>query len=67
MVFRVKKCVVRDGVCRNVTNNLNYFLLRDTEGQEKTSCVRLPRIPDWPAANMMLRLDKDFTNKTKVV
>jgi len=37
----------RDGFCRRVTSKLNYFLSRDKKGQEKKSCVRLPRIPDW--------------------
>jgi len=37
----------RDCLCRSVTSKLNYFLPRDTKGQEKKSCVRLPRIPDW--------------------
>jgi len=36
-----------DGFCRSVTSKLNYFLPRDTKGQGKKSCVRLPRIPDW--------------------
>jgi len=39
----------RDGFCRRVTSKLNYFLSRDTKGQENNSCVRLPRIPDWIA------------------
>ena len=47
MVFRVKKCMVRDGDCRSVTSKLNFFLTRDTKGQEKKSCVRLPRILEW--------------------
>jgi len=37
----------RDGFYRSVTSKLNYFLLRDTKGQEKKSCVRLPQISDW--------------------
>jgi len=37
----------RDCLCRSVTSKFNYFLPRDTKGQEKKSCVRLPRIPDW--------------------
>jgi len=37
----------RDGFCRSVRSKLNYFLPRDTKGQEKKSCVRLPRIPGW--------------------
>jgi len=32
MVIQVKKCMLRDGVCRSVTSKLSYFL---------------PRIPDW--------------------
>ena len=47
MVFWVKKCVERDGFCRCLTSKLDYFLPRDTKGQEKKSCMRLPRIPDW--------------------
>jgi len=39
--------MVRDGVCRSVTSKMNYFFPRDTKGQVKKSCVRLPRIPDW--------------------
>jgi len=35
MVFWVKKCMERDGFCRSVTSNLNYFFPRDTKGQEK--------------------------------
>ena len=29
-----------------MTSKLNYFLPRETKGQEKILCVRLPRIPD---------------------
>jgi len=37
----------RDGFCRSVRSKLNYFMRRDTKGQENKSCVRLLRIPDW--------------------
>jgi len=42
----MKKCMERDSFCRCVTSKLNYFLPRATKGQEKISCVCLPRIPD---------------------
>ena len=47
MVFWVKKCMEPDGFYRSVRSKLNYFLPRDTKGQEKKSCVGLPRITDW--------------------
>jgi len=37
----------RDGVCGSATGKLIYFLPRDNKDQEKKSCVRLTRNPDW--------------------
>jgi len=48
--------MVRDGVCRSVTSKFNYFLPRDTKGQEKKLCVRLPGIPDWRLNNKQTHL-----------
>jgi len=44
----------RDGFCRSVTSKLNYFLPRETKGQDTKSCMRLPRIPDWIANEVAL-------------
>ena len=40
----------RDGFCRSMESKLNCFLPRDTNGQEKKSCVRLPEILDLGVA-----------------
>jgi len=37
----------RDGFCTSVTGKLSFFLPRGSESQDKKSCVRLPRTPDW--------------------
>jgi len=36
----------RDGFCRIVTSKLNYFLPRDTKGQEKKLCVFFSGVQD---------------------
>jgi len=56
----VKKCVELDGFCRSLKSKLNSFFPRDTKGEDKKSCVRLRRIPDWNTmAPQLISVNKD--------